>query len=152
MSILKQARLFSEMSEATLQQIEAIGEAKSYMTGGFIFHEGDPSKHLYILQEGCVRLRLGEEGQVAYLLSSPGETFGWTSMAHHEEYTLSAQCVLPVRIVRFESGGLLRILEADPPSGLLFFRRLSELIGQRLINSYKATVSVHGENRPPSYG
>ena len=73
-------------------------------------------------------------------------------MANLAEYTLSAQCVLPVRTVRFERRALLRILEADPPSGLLFYRRLSELIGQRLINSYKATVSVHGEKSSLSYG
>lgn len=145
MSILTKASLFSEMSAATLPQIEGVGESKSYLPGTFIFHEGDPASHLYVLQEGRVRLRMGEEGQVAYVLSTSGEIFGWASMANHEEYTLSAQCVLPVQAVRFESGELLRILEADPLSGLLFFRRLSEIIGQRLINSYRATVSVHGE-------
>jgi CRP-like cAMP-binding protein len=152
MSILMKASLFSEISEATLRQIEGIGESKSYLPGTFIFHEGDPASHLYVLLEGKVRLRMGEEGQVAYLLSSPAEIFGWASMANHEQYTLSAECVLPVRTIRFEGGDLLRILEADPPSGLLFFRRLSEIIGQRLINSYKATVSVHGEKSSLSYG
>lgn len=152
MSILKKASLFAQMSEATLAQIEAIGQSKSYLPGTFIFHEGEPADHLYVLAEGRVRLRMGEEGQVAYVLSNPGEIFGWASMANHPEYTLSAQCVLPVHSVRFESRKLLRVLEADAPSGLIFFRRLSELMGQRLINSYKATVSVHGEKSSLSYG
>jgi CRP-like cAMP-binding protein len=152
MSILTEASLFSEMSEATLRQIEGVGESKSYLPGVFIFHEGDPASHLYVLKEGRVRLRMGQEGQVAYVLSAPGEIFGWASMANHKEYTLSAQCVLPVHAARFESGDLLRILEEDPPSGLLFFRRLSQIIGQRLINSYRATVSVHGEKSSLSYG
>jgi CRP-like cAMP-binding protein len=152
MSILTKASLFSEISEGTLRQINAIGESKSYLPGTTIFHEGDPATHLYVLQEGRVRLRMGEGGQLAYVLSTPGEIFGWASMANLEEYTLSVQCVLPVRAVRFENGTLLRILESDPPSGLLFFRHLSELIGQRLINSYQATVSVHGEKSSLSYG
>jgi len=152
MTIVNKASLFSALSEPTLRQIEALGESKSYLPGTFIFHEGDPANHLYVLQDGRVRLRVGEEGQVAYMLGAPGEIFGWASMANLAEYTLSAQCVLPVRTVRFERCALLRILEADPPSGLLFYRRLSELIGQRLINSYKATVSVHGEKSSLSYG
>lgn len=152
MSILTKASLFSEMGEATVRQIRGIGESKSYLPAAFIFHEGDPASHLYVLQEGRLRLRMGEEGQVAYVLSTPGEIFGWASMANHEEYTLSAQCVLPVQAVRFERRDLLRVLEADPPSGMLFYRRLSEIIGQRLINSYKATVSVHGERSSLSYG
>lgn len=152
MSILSQAKLFAGMSEPALQQIEAIAEERAYLPGAFIFHEGDRADHLYVLQEGRVRLRMGEEGQVAYVLSGPGEVFGWACMANLEEYTLSAQCVLPARSLRLGSEKLHRILEADPSSGLIFYRRLSELIGQRLINSYKATLSVHGEKRSMSYG
>ena len=152
MSILTSANLFAELSDASLRQIEAIQETQTYLPSAFIFHEGDPATHLYILQEGRVRLRIGEEGQVAYVLTAPGEVFGWASMAHYPEDTLSAQCVLPVRAVRIERTRLLRVLEADPLSGMLFYRHLSELIGQRLINSYKATISVHGEKPSLSYG
>ncbi len=152
MSILNQAKLFAGMSEPALRDIEDIAAVKSYLPGAFVFHEGDRADHLYVLQEGRVRLRMGEEGQVAYVLSGAGEVFGWACMANVEEYTLSAQCVLPVRTLRLGSEKLHRILEADPSSGLIFYRRLSELIGQRLINSYKATVSVHGEKHSLSYG
>jgi CRP-like cAMP-binding protein len=152
MSILTKANLFSEVSELTLHRIEALVESKVYLPGSFIFHEGDPAAHLYVLQEGRVRLRMGEEGQVAFVLSSAGEIFGWASVANHPEYTLSAQCVLPVRALRLQREKLVEVLDSDPPSGLHFYRRLSELIGQRLINSYKATLSVHGEKKTLSYG
>lgn len=152
MPTLKNAKLFVGMSEPALGNIEAVAEEKVYLPGAFIFHEGDRADHLFVLQEGRVRLRMGEEGQVAYVLSTPGEVFGWACMANVEEYTLSAQCVLPARTLRLGSEKMHRILEADPSSGLIFYRGLSELIGQRLINSYKATLSVHGEKRSPSYG
>lgn len=152
MPSLKNAKLFSGLGESALQAIETFAETKAFLPGTFIFHEGDRASHLYVLQEGRVRLRMGEVGQVAYVLSSPGDVFGWACMANVEEYTLSAQCVLPVRALRWESGKLQRSFEADPTSGALFYRRLSELIGQRLINSYKATVSVHGEKHSLSYG
>lgn len=152
MSILSRATLFSGMSEVTLGRIEAIAESKAYLPGSFIFHEGDPATHLYVLQDGRVRLRMGEEGQIAYVLSAPDEIFGWASMADHPQYTLSAQSVLPVRALRFQNQQLQKILEAETGDGLLFYRHLSELIGERLTNSYKATVIVHGENASLSYG
>jgi len=55
-------------------------------------------------------------------------------------------------LVRIENQVLLRLLEKDPASGFLFYRHLSELIAQRLVSSYKATVSVHGERAAQSYG
>ncbi len=86
------------------------------------------------------------------MISEPGEVLGWSSLVKHAEYTLSARCVGPARLIRIENRVLLHLLEKDPAAGFLFFRHLSELIALRLVNSYKATVSVHGERAAQSYG
>jgi CRP-like cAMP-binding protein len=152
MSILTKSTVFSEISGPTLRQIEAIAEPASYSAGTFIFREGDTAQYFYTLENGRVRLRMGQDGQVAYVLSTPGEIFGWASMVDHDDYNLSAQCVVAVRAIRFEGRKLLQILQTDPASGLIFFRRLTEVIGHRLMNSYRATVAVHGEKASLSYG
>lgn len=152
MSIIANAYLFHDIGKATLNQVEELAQKRSYPAGAFPFHAGDRADYLYVLDEGRVRLCVGENGNIAYGISEPGEVFGWSSMVKHAEYTLSAQCIGPVRVVRIENGILLRLLEKDSASGFVFFRRLSELIGQRLANSYKATISVHGERDAQSYG
>ena len=152
MSIILTARLFQEISKATLKQIEELAQKKSCPAGAFVFHAGDRAEYLYLLDEGRLRLCAGEGGNMAFVISEPGDVFGWSSMVKHAEYTLSAQCVGPVRLVRIENQVLLRLLEKDPASGFLFYRHLSELIAQRLVSSYKATVSVHGERAAQSYG
>jgi CRP-like cAMP-binding protein len=152
MSVIENNSLFRGCSQETLGKVQEAVERKSYAAGTFIFQSGDPADYLYILEEGRVRLRFGQGGQVAYALNEPGDVFGWSSMVNQPEYTLSAQSVSTVSVARLDKSELGRILENDAPSGLVFYRHLGELIGQRLFNSYKATVFVHGERSSLSYG
>jgi CRP-like cAMP-binding protein len=152
MSIIANAPVFQGVSKVTLKQIEEVAQKKSCAAASFVFHAGDRAEHLYLLDEGRVRLCAGEAGHVAFMVSDPGEMFGWSSMVKHASYTLSAQCVGPARFISIEHTALLHLLEKDPASGFAFYGKLSELIGQRLVNSYRATISVHGERDAPSYG
>ena len=152
MSIINEAHLFRGVSKATKEHLRELAEKESHPAGTFLFHGGEPAEHLYLLEEGRVRLRAGEGGQVAYMLSEPGEVFGWSSMVGQKEYTLSAECVVPVKALKFEKKALLHLLEKDPPSGFVVFRHLSELVGQRLASAYQATISVQGIRDAQSYG
>jgi CRP-like cAMP-binding protein len=152
MSVILTAPVFHGMNKPTLKQIEELAQKKSCPASSFLFHAGEKANYLYLLDEGRVRLCTGENGNIAYVISEPGEVFGWSSMLKHAEYTLSAQCIGPVRLLRIENQVLLHLLEKDHASGFVFFRHLCELIGHRLLASYKATVSVHGERDAQSYG
>ena len=152
MSIITEAYLFRGVSKSTLEHVREIAERKSHEGGAVIFRAGDAATHLYLLEEGRVRLRASGEGQVAYVLSEPGEVFGWSSMVGHPVYVLSAECVGPAKVSKLEKKALLHLLERDAHSGFVFFRHLSELIGERLASAYQATISVHGERAAKSYG
>lgn len=152
MSIIESCGLFQGIHSTTRKAVEAIADRQSCPAGGFVFQSGEPAQHLYILDKGRIRLRFSDGGQVAYALSEPGEIFGWSSMVNQAAYTLSAQTVSEVSVIQLESKKLEEILAGDPTSGMLFYRNLAEFIGQRLFNSYKATVFVHGERSSLSYG
>ncbi len=149
---LEKAYLFQGISKPTLERISEIAAEEAHSAGTFLFHAGDPAGYLYLLEAGRVRLRVGDKGHIAYVVSELGEAIGWSSMVEHEEYTSSAECIVPVKILKIEKNTLLQLLEKDPPSGLTFFRRLSKVIGQRLVNCYKDTLSVHGKRNAHSYG
>lgn len=149
---LEKAYLFQGISKSTLERVSEIAAEEAYSPGTFLFHAGGPADHLYILGAGRIRLRVGDKGHIAYVISEPGEAIGWSSMVEHEEYTSSAECIGPVNVLKIEKNALLALLEKDPPSGLRFFRHLSKVIGQRLINCYKGTLSVQGKRNARSYG
>jgi CRP-like cAMP-binding protein len=123
-----------------------------YGKGSFVFKDRYLAEHFYILEEGKVRLSIGEEGRLTHLISNPGETFGWSSLVGRETYTASAECLAPSHVIRIEKERLNALFEKDPASGMVFFKRLAGVIGERLVTSYNALLSTYKSEEPPSYG
>ena len=116
------------------------------------FTQTDPSKQFYILLKGHIKLILGETGQVVYIVSHAGESFGWSSLIERETYTASAECMSPTKLLIFDQKKVLRILEEDPANGLVFFKRLADILGNRLLHSYKMISSAAQIDVSPSFG
>ncbi len=150
--IIEESDLFKGLSPEVIGQIAEIMIEDSYLKGSFIIKDRYLAEHFYILEEGEIRLSVGEKGRITHLVSSPGETFGWSSLVGRETYTASAECLTPTRVIRIEKDQLNRIFEKDPASGMLFFKRLAGVIGERLVNSYSTILSTYRGEGPPSYG
>ncbi len=149
---LESVYLFQEASEQARSEISQIATEESYSQGAFLFHAGDPADHLYILQKGWIRLSVARRGLLSHIVSEPGEAIGWSSMAGNGVYTASAECLIPVTVLKIEKERLNQVLEADPASGLTFYRRLARMIGRRLVASYGATLSMQSSGDTRSYG
>jgi len=143
-----QASLFEGIAEMTRQRVLESAREESYAQRDFIFRQGEPARHFFILGEGRVRLSLGQGELLAYVASDPGDLIGWSSLVENETYTASAECLVPTKVLRFEKQRLDEILHQDTASGMVFFKNLAALIGRRLVKSYQATVSVHGRRDP----
>jgi len=149
---LEKSEVFRGVSGLVRGLIEEIVVEESYPKGAFVFRRGEPCQSLFLLQEGRVRLSVGEGGRIAHSVSEIGEAMGWSSMTEMDFYTASAECLEPVRVVRLDRTRLLQILEENPSAGLVFFRGLAKVIGRRLVESYGGTLSVHGDRDAQSYG
>jgi CRP-like cAMP-binding protein len=144
---LKEADLFMGLSQETMSEISKIMVEESHDKGAVLFSEGDPAQHFYVLMEGRVRLALGKEAAIDYTVSNPGEAFGWSALVDRPSYTAGAECESPTRVIRIGKEELNKILEKQPGSGMMFFKRLAGALGDRLIYAYDAFLS---ENRPGS--
>jgi CRP-like cAMP-binding protein len=149
---LEMVALFRGLTDHTRHAVSALAIEESHAKGSFLFQTGDPARHLYVLEQGRVRLKIGGSSHLAVLHCDAGEIVGWTSMAGHPTYTASAECVEAVTVLKFDCVTLAGILEEDPVSGMSFYRGLAEIIGRRLVASYAATISVHGERDPKYWG
>jgi CRP-like cAMP-binding protein len=149
---LDTAFLFQGMKEETRRKILDAATVESHAPGTFIFREGEAAKGFYILSEGRVRLSLGHRELLAYVSSDPGDAIGWSSLVENETYTASAECLVPVKVLKIQNQRLEQILREDCPSGLIFYKRLAALIGRRLVKSHKAALSLHGEREPQPGG
>jgi CRP-like cAMP-binding protein len=150
--VIQEADLFKDLSQEITSAIGNISTEESYEKGDCVFKVDAPADYFYILMEGRVRLSVGKEEHLTYTLDHPGEAFGWSSLVDRSSYTGSIECLQPTKLIKLEKEKLIKIFEKDPASGLIFFRRLAGLIGQRLINSYDMLLSARRQEGPPSYG
>jgi CRP-like cAMP-binding protein len=66
-----------------------------------------------------------------------GEIFGWSSLINRSDYSASAICLETSDLLKINHQSFNRILEDDPHSGFIFFKKLAGILGNRLVHSYK---------------
>jgi CRP-like cAMP-binding protein len=148
----KQKDIFRAMNKSFVKKIMNVSATESYGQGDLLFQQGDPANQFYILLRGRIKLTLGGTGQSVYIVSHGGEAFGWSSLIDRETYTASAECMTPVKLLRFDQEKVLKIIEEDPANGLVFFKRLADILGNRLLHSYKMISTALQTEESPSFG
>ena len=113
-----------------------ISEKLSRNEGKMLFKVGDPAGHFYVLLSGCVQLSLSKEGPVVYHAKDPGEVIGWSSLVGRGAYSASALCTEAAELLRFERESFLAILKKNPANEARLYRRLAEMLGNRLLELY----------------
>jgi CRP-like cAMP-binding protein len=149
---LKQKDIFWAMSKDFVKEIMESSVTESHKEGEWLFREGDPANTFYILLKGRVKLSMGDTGHAVYIVSNAGEAFGWSSLINRERFSASAECTAPTKLLKFDKEKLHKILEKDPGNSLILFKRLAELLGNRLLQSYTIISSASQAEISPSYG
>jgi CRP-like cAMP-binding protein len=149
---LKQKDIFWTMSKDFAKEIMKISVIESHQKGESLFREGGPANTFYVLLKGCVKLSLGDIGQVVYIVSNAGEAFGWSSLIGRGNYSASAESMAPTKLLKFDREKLQKVLEKDTANSLILFKRLAEILGNRLLKSYAIISSASRAEISPSYG
>jgi len=131
--------------EFALEAME-ISEKVDCDTGQILFKLDAPADHFFVLIKGRVKLYLGEKGPlylgekgpVVYHARHPGEIIGWSTLIGREAYSASAECTEAANLLRFEREGFLTILRQNPANEARLYKRLAEMLGNRLLELYPA--------------
>jgi CRP-like cAMP-binding protein len=113
-----------------------ISEKLSLRKGEILFNVGDSAGYFYVLLKGQIQLHLGKAGPVVYQARHPGEIIGWSCLIGREAYSASAVSTESTNLLRFDRESFLRILTQNPANEALLFKRLSEMLGNRLLELY----------------
>jgi CRP-like cAMP-binding protein len=148
----KQADIFWGMNKAFIKAIMNNTVQETHESGTRLFAEGDPATHSYILLKGQVKLRIGEFGKVVYIVNRAGEVFGWSTLIDRDVYSATADCMAQTKLMKLDKDTIQKALADDPASGLVFFRRIAEILGNRLIQSYTMISSAYTTEEVPSFG
>jgi len=104
--------------------------------GNILFSAGDAAGHFYVLLKGQVQLSLSKAGPVVYQARHPGEIIGWSCLIGRETYSASAECTQATDLLGFDRESFLKALNKNPANEALLFRRLAEMLGNRLLELY----------------
>jgi CRP/FNR family transcriptional regulator, cyclic AMP receptor protein len=143
--IIREIDLFEGMNEEIEQELAKVMEGESYSSGEVIIKEGAAADSFYILQAGALNVKVAGARQTTHVAIRPGEAVGWSSLAGRETYTASVECAEPSKLVKINKDKLDQVLRRYPGAGLLFYKRLAGLIGDRLIKCYQVMVKLQEE-------
>ena len=133
---IKMSDFFMGMGKQFTVEVLDISEKLFQNEGDILFHEGDPAKHFFVLLKGRVKLSLGETGPVVYMVRHPGEIIGWSGLIGRDRYSASGECMEETNLLKFGRDDFLDILKKYPQNEALLFKRLAEMLGNRLLELY----------------
>ncbi len=128
--------LFKDLRQEAINEISELATEETYEPGAILFTTGQPANDFFILVEGKVRIGIGHNAKVDYVVDRIGEAFGWSSVVGRDNYSSEAQCIEPTKCLRMSKEGMERIFDAHERSGRKFYRRLAAELGQRLIDMH----------------
>lgn len=132
--ILAKAPIFEGLASADVEPLRTVIRTRRFDRGAYLFRQGDPGSHLYMVVEGEVLIGLvGERGgQVVFAIAGPGEVFGELSLFDDEgERTADAEALKPTVCLVIPKAPFLRFLTSQPRLLLRIIASLSVYIKRK---------------------
>lgn len=70
------------------------------------------------------------------MVRQPGEIIGWSGLIGRDAYSASGKCTEETNLLKFNRDRFLEILKKYPQNEALLYRRLAEMLGNRLLELY----------------
>jgi len=136
--------LVARLSPPLRTKLLAMAHSFHYDSGQWIFREGDPSRHFYVVKSGHVALEasLGEGEPGVFMMVAPGDCFSWSALLESPVETASARAVEDVEVLGIESRALQDLCWAEPNWGVELHRKVLQLVSERLIATRKQLSDV----------
>ncbi|MGD8993318.1 MAG: cyclic nucleotide-binding domain-containing protein [Desulfobacterales bacterium] len=133
---IKMSDFFMGMGRNFTMEVLDIVEKLTRQEKDVLFQQGEPAGYFYVLLKGRVKLSLGGSGPVVYMVRQPGEIIGWSGLIGRDTYSAGGECMETTNLLKFDRDVFLKILHKYPENEALLFKRLAEMLGNRLLELY----------------
>jgi len=158
---LQRNRFFTGSVDGEIEANAHIFTVVSYPRRTRIFDQGDPTRLVYFIKRGTVRVaRLTEDGkEVTVAVLGPGDMFGVESLFVSAGRTTVAVAIDDVLLCTAKADALFGMLRSDPQLGINVAKILSDRLGdaasamqdlayarvpERLIGLFRRLAAEHG--------
>jgi CRP/FNR family transcriptional regulator, cyclic AMP receptor protein len=124
----KESRLFCNLNPRALQRLSEITSSATYPKGAMLFVEGQPSRGVFILCAGHVKLSTSSsEGRTLILrISEPGDLLGLPATISGRSYEVTAEVMEPTQANFISHADFLNFLRDHGEAALRVAQELSE--------------------------
>ncbi len=133
----KESDLFKGVSQRVINEIGKKSEELFFEKDSVIFRLDEEAAFVYELAEGTVDIIVSEKDNMHYSVMRTNEIFGWSALVEPYVYTATARCVTDVKVVRIARDVIEEAVKHHPAEGLIIYKHLAGLIGQRLRSAYQ---------------
>jgi CRP/FNR family cyclic AMP-dependent transcriptional regulator len=158
---LKRNRFFVDTDTAGVERFEHLFTIVEYPRRAMIFDHGDPTRVVYFIKRGAVRIaRLTEDGkEVTVAVLGPGDLFGVEALFGEGPRTTVAIAIDDVLLCTSKAEDLFSVLRTDPHLAMNVAKVLNERlgdaistmedlayakVGDRLMHLFRRLASEHG--------
>ena len=123
---------WSELSDAGRQALLDVGTATTFRSGAKLFHEGEPSDHVFVLLSGVVKLtKLTVDGrQVLIELRRTGEVVGELTAIDRRMRSASVSAMTNVRALVISAARFRSVVISRPELAEAIMRVLADKVRQ----------------------
>jgi CRP-like cAMP-binding protein len=146
--MLKGHELFQSLSFEEVSEISTFSGIKDFDKDENVFDSGGIGSHFFVVQEGCVTLRLPADAHEASLVvgrMEKGDIFGLAPLLGAGRHTTTAQCAEPCKVLSIEAAPLRALLERNSLVGLHIMGTVAQAYFTRYVEMLQRVQKVINE-------
>lgn len=143
--MLETIEIFSHLSSAQLQRLEAISLCRHYTSGEIIFYQGDKSDYFHFLLEGDVSVyKSNESGTIEVHRFRAPSMFAESATLQGIPFPASAEALSSASVLKLHRDPFLNILHEDAGLSIALIASLAQKISslQRLNEQLSAPDAI----------
>ncbi|HET7080360.1 MAG TPA: cyclic nucleotide-binding domain-containing protein [Chloroflexia bacterium] len=144
--VLGEQAFLKGLSPAHLMAIAECAHPVTFASGEYVFHEGDPANHFYILTYGQVSLELYVPGRGSHVIQTveKDEVLGWSWLFPPYRWHFDGRALTVVRAIDFNGMCLRAKCDADHDLGYDLMQRFAQTMMSRLQATRLQLLDVYG--------
>ena len=146
--ILAEHPFFKDLAGPHLATIVGCAANVKFDAGDFIFREGAPADHFYVLRHGKVGIEAFAPGRGAMTVETveEGEVLGWSWLFPPYKAHFDARALTLVRALSLDGACLRAKCERDPGFGYELMKRFAPVLIQRLDATRLQLLDLYGND------
>lgn len=145
--ILSRQGIFRDLDPDYLNTIVGCAANVRFKAGTFIFREGEPADHFFLIRAGKVALQIHhpERGPLTIETLGEGDILGWSWLFPPYRWHFDALVIDPVRAIGMDGKCLREKCEKDHHLGYDLMKRFSRIMTLRLQAARLQLLDIYGD-------